>query len=100
MYIALWDDFCLNGYLLLLLCVCVCLVQVAEDGYRRLAPGQSVGLRHAGYVISLVRTEKVRVQYCICTLLCIQYSLHECLEKMQTKERSSNPKHIEHVQYK
>ena len=35
------------------------MLQVAESGYRRLAPGQSVGLKHAGYVISLIRTEKV-----------------------------------------
>ena len=38
----------------------VYIFQVAEVGYRRLTPGQSVGLKHAGYVISYVRTEKVR----------------------------------------
>ena len=27
--------------------------RVAEKGYRRLCPGQPVGLRHAGYVMSL-----------------------------------------------
>ncbi|CAI8005215.1 Glutamine--tRNA ligase [Geodia barretti] len=32
--------------------------EVAESGYRRLAPGQPVGLKHAGYVISHLRTEK------------------------------------------
>lgn len=29
-----------------------------EKGYRRLAPGQSVGLRHAGYVIKVVKVHK------------------------------------------
>ena len=49
------------------------MVQVGESGYRRLAPGQSVGLKHAGYVISLIRTEKVSCLYrqlprsCSCT---------------------------------
>ena len=42
---------------------------MAEPGYRRLAPGQSVGLKHAGYIISLVRTEKV--EYTTYTYICI-----------------------------
>lgn len=59
------------------------MVQVGESGYRRLAPGQSVGLKHAGYVISLIRTEKVSCLYrqlprsCSCTspYVYILYSL-------------------------
>ena len=33
---------------------------MAEPGYRRLAPGQPVGLKHSGYVITLERVVKVR----------------------------------------
>ena len=32
---------------------------MAEPGYRRLAPGQPVGLKHSGYVITLERVVKV-----------------------------------------
>ena len=38
---------------------------MSEVGYRRLAPGQPVGLKHAGYVISLVRAEKVSERFYI-----------------------------------
>uniref|UniRef100_A0A8C4WWR5 glutamine--tRNA ligase n=1 Tax=Eptatretus burgeri TaxID=7764 RepID=A0A8C4WWR5_EPTBU len=34
--------------------------EILEPGYRRLAPGQCTGLRHAGYVISLEAVIKVR----------------------------------------
>ena len=51
-------------------------LQEAEPGYRRLAPGQPVGLRHSSYVISLERVIKVvliiiiivHVYTCTCTL--------------------------------
>lgn len=35
-------------------------LQVMEKGYKRLTPDQPVGLRHAGYVISVQRVIKVR----------------------------------------
>ena len=34
-------------------------LQSAEKGYRRLTPDQSVGLRHAGYVIRVEEVKKV-----------------------------------------
>lgn len=33
-----------------------------EKGYKRLTPEQPVGLRHAGYVISVQKVIKVRLQ--------------------------------------
>lgn len=41
-------------------CTLHCPLQVMEKGYKRLTPDQPVGLRHAGYVISLQRVIKVR----------------------------------------
>ena len=38
------------------------LLQVMEKGYKRLTPEQPVGLRHAGYVISVRKVIKVRLQ--------------------------------------
>lgn len=38
----------------------VYLLQVMEKGYKRLTPDQPVGLRHAGYVISVQRVIKVK----------------------------------------
>lgn len=35
--------------------------QVMEKGYKRLTPEQPVGLRHAGYVISVQKVIKVRL---------------------------------------
>lgn len=37
-------------------------LQVMEKGYKRLTPEQPVGLRHAGYVISVQKVIKVNVQ--------------------------------------
>lgn len=36
------------------------LLQEADKGYKRLAPGQPVGLRHAGYIITVQNVIKVR----------------------------------------
>lgn len=42
-------------------------LQIAEKGYRRLTPDQSVGLRHAGYVIKVEDVKKVRLKLsCLC----------------------------------
>ena len=47
--------------LMSLLCLCDCLLclQDVPSGYRRLAPEQPVGLRHAGYTISVQKVTKV-----------------------------------------
>ena len=48
------------------LCLCDCLLclQDVPSGYRRLAPQQPVGLRHAGFTISVEKVTKVR-QKCV-----------------------------------
>ena len=48
------------------LCLCDCLLclQDVPPGYRRLAPQQPVGLRHAGFTISVEKVTKVR-QKCV-----------------------------------
>ncbi|KAF2878943.1 hypothetical protein ILUMI_27216 [Ignelater luminosus] len=70
-------------------------MEVAEKGYRRLAAGQSVGLRHAGYVLELKNVEKdatgkVTGLVCSCTEV----------EKVQIKPKAfihwvSNPLEVE-----
>lgn len=39
-----------------------------EKGYKRLTPEQPVGLRHAGYVISVQKVIKVRCKMLTCLL--------------------------------
>lgn len=47
-----------------------------EKGYKRLTPEQPVGLRHAGYVISVQKVIKVRINWEILHLfLCMPTSV-------------------------
>ena len=54
-----------------------CHLQVMEKGYKRLSPDQPVGLRHAGYVISVKRVIKVRRDALFTTPGCIDMILNK-----------------------
>jgi len=70
-------------------------MEVADKGYRRLTPGQSVGLRHAGYILEVKKVEKDsagKVTGLICT--CVE------VEKATSKPKAfihwvSNPLEVE-----
>ena len=75
---------------------CTSCVQVMEKGYKRLTPDQPVGLRHAGYVITVQKVIKVSLLvslYCNCNLNGLHmptFDHHPTVkQKAGTKERKT-----------
>lgn len=73
----------------------ISLLQVEEKGYRRLIKGQSVGLRYAGFIISLANVKKNSAGE-------VQELEVTCVQNTDTKEKPkafihwvSNPVYVE-----
>lgn len=75
-------------------------LQVMEKGYKRFTPEQSVGLRHAGYIISLQKIVKVGMcmslesedqgfESCRCTAV-VSLPLYECDEGVNGGQRTDD----------